>query len=132
MSCQQRRFEVAEQIAKRSGQRLPPRDENIVIARQTIKGEQTLGGGFEPPSGTIAGHCIADLPARSETCAYRHARTIRCGAEFKGYARRNASNAASRAQKISSLLKSLDFGLWSLGGRPASAVIRQADSLFRP
>lgn len=67
MGREKRGFEVLKQPRKGPGQRLPPRDENIVIAGKPIKGKHSLGCLLQPPSGTVPLDRRADLAARSES-----------------------------------------------------------------
>jgi hypothetical protein len=132
MSRYKRRFEVAKQRAEWPGQRLPPRDENIVITGQPIKRKQLLGRSPQPPLCAVAGYRIAGFFACGESDPDSPLLRCRRRTKLKRHARSNAPYAAGGAKEILPLFEAFDFGTQFPKGRPASVAVRQADNLFRP
>jgi hypothetical protein len=132
MGCEKRGFEVAKQAIERPGQRLPPRDQNIVIAGQPIKGKKRRRHSFQPASCPVPRHCIADLAAgresdtngpRSGGCA------CRCRANFHRHACRDAAGTFRHSQEILAVFEAGD----RLGASQDRVFgVGQADSLLRP
>lgn len=86
MSREERGSEVANEAVERPSQCLPPRDENIVIARQPIKGKDRLRRRLQPPPGPVSGHRIADFAAGREADAGRARNRAGCLAKLDGQA----------------------------------------------
>jgi hypothetical protein len=124
--------EVAKQFVERPGQGLQARDNNIVIARQPIKGKKPLYRRFQPPPRPVPGDRIADLPARGEADPYAAPCALRRRAEFDGQSVGDPPDAARRPQEILSFLQSRDRRLQVRALRPGISGVVQADSLLRP
>lgn len=119
--------EVLDQPAKGPGQRLPPRDENIVIAGEPIKRKHGLRSRPETPLGAVARNGGADFSAGREANADRVIAGIARSADFKAETRRHPPDSALCLQKILSFPEAFDRD------RRASAIdFSQADSLLRP
>ena len=100
MSREERGSEVANEAVERPSQCLPPRDENIVIARQPIKGKDRLRRRPQPPLGPIPGNCIADFAAGSEADAGCAGGCLGGRAKLNGQAGGNPPDASCRSQEF--------------------------------
>lgn len=129
MGCEKRGFEVAKQAIERPGQRLPPRDENIVIAGHPIKGKKCRCHSFQSASCPVSRHRIADLATGRESDAYGPRSVCNRWADFHGQSRRNAAHTPGNSQKILALLQAPDRFRAS---KDRVFGVGQADSLLRP
>ncbi len=101
----QRVGEVRKQPVKFPGQRGRPRDQNIVVALQPIKGKDCPGGRAQSPLGAVAGHGVADFLAggKSEPCG--PGTGLRGGAGFQRQAAPDTADAAGSTQEISAFFQ---------------------------
>jgi hypothetical protein len=104
MGCGERGFEVRGETVKGPGQCFPPRHENIVVARNAIKGKHGLRRGAKPSFRTVALDGAADFPAGREADANGAVIAFRRRAHFQRKAGQNAADPFSGAEKIGALL----------------------------
>jgi len=104
----ERGFEVANEAVKRPGQGLPPRDENIVIAGEAIKGKHGLRRRPEPPFRTVALDSTPDLAARGEANPQQVTVSFRHGRHLQSQSGCNAANPCSDAQEIGTPFQALE------------------------
>ena len=105
MGCGERGFEVRNETVKWSGQRLPPRDENIVVARQPIKGKDSFSRSAQTPFGPVALDRASDSAARREADANGAVGLVRGCAQFNGQSRCHAADTLGSAKKIGALFQ---------------------------
>ena len=98
----ERSGQVLEEAVETPRQRVPPGDENIVIALPAIKGKHGRSRGPQPPLGAIALHRVSDLAASRHTdsqtarlCAH-----FRRGTHLEGQRAFAAADAAGDAQEV--------------------------------
>ena len=127
----ERGFEIAEQAVKRPGQGLPPRDKNIVIAGEAIKGKYRLCRRPQPPFGTIALDGASDLAACGKAHPDNAAVLFRHGRHLQSQSGGNAANPFCDTQKIGASFQALKCQ-FSVRLRRRGCRIGQADSFLRP
>lgn len=108
MGCGERGFEVRNKTIKWSGQGLPPRDENIVVAWQPIKGKDGFSRGAQTPFGAVALDRASDLAARREPNANGTIALVPGCAQFDGQSRCHAADSLGGANKIGALFQTLE------------------------
>jgi hypothetical protein len=121
---------ILKQSAKLPRERVFPRDENIVIAGEPIKGKDRRSRSPEPPLGAIAIDRIADLAARgkSHSGAIRRTVGLRSFTDFEGERRQRAAHAPGSPEEIGTFFQAIE-----LNGLPAGFGLgAQAESFLRP
>lgn len=119
--------QILKQGVEASRQRVPPGDQNIVIALKPIKRKQGRSRGPQAPFGTIALHGAADLAAGGEPDPGQIwlCRGVRRRTDLQRQAPSVAPDATRGAQKIGP-----DFELAEV--QALFRRICQADSFLRP
>src|SRR6202522_2900002 len=128
MGRMERGGQVVQKAGKRPRQRLRPRDENIVIAPNAIKGKERRSGGPKPPFGPVALDGPTDLPAGRKS--HTQGLGLRSGlgrpAQLQRHRWDDLANASGRAEKVWT-------GLQPFHDEPRPAGrLGQAESLLRP
>lgn len=124
-------FEVADQTGKGTGERRHPCDENIVAARQSIKGKQLLGRGHEPATRPISRHRVSDLAAGGKADPNGAIGLPYC-TTFQNEPRCRVADAACGPQKLLTLFQALDPWLSARSSETLVGRTRQAESRLRP
>jgi len=105
VGCGERGFEVRNEAVKWSGQCLPPRDENIVVACQPIKGKDIFSRSAQTPFGAVA----LDRASHSAACRDANANgavsPVRGRAQLDGQSRCHEANTLGGAKKIGALFQ---------------------------
>ena len=127
----ERAGEVIEQAVETSRQRVPPGDQNIVIALTAIKGKDGRSRGAQPALGPVAFHGISHLAAcrHTDSRRARFCTLVRGGAHLERQRTGAAPYAALRAQEIRTDPYAIQPK--SLCGR-FCRLFRQAESFLRP
>jgi hypothetical protein len=116
MGCGERGLEVRDEALKRPGQRLPPRDENIVVAGEPIKGKHRLGGGAKPPACTVPLDGATDLATGRKTYPDCGVSLFRERRYFQGESGHDAADSFGGAKEIGALFQALERRVF-VGGR---------------
>ena len=127
----ERAGEVIEQAVEASRQRVPPGDQNIVIALTAIKGKDGRSRGTQPPLGPVSLHRISHLAAcrHTDSRRARFCTFVGRGAHLERQRALAAPYAALRLQEIPADPDAAQAK--SLYGR-FFRLFRQAESFLRP